>query len=195
MNLHPQPNPTFYQQRLAQTIEAVTGEFTALRTETAESQGTADSDRDRQTKNAQPTPAKSTQNPQLTTTPTPVVLAPPAGPGICGRSPAIQEAILITLRSPSCRIVTAEELYRIQCFKNIRHDCEQPNWRWGQNGPKAGDFAGLVNLRQISISGKFTIPAGTFTGSAIDHLGLNVKSIERGDRSLAGRGPERLGPV
>ena len=176
----PTDRPDRDLQELAQTIEAVTSELTALHTETAESQNTSGSDRDRQTTNAQPTPAKSTQNPQLTTTPPPVVIAPPTGPGICGRSPTIQEAILITLRSPSCRIVSAEELYRIQCFKNIRHECEQPKWLWGQKGPKAGDFEGLVNLQQIGISGEFTIQAGTFTGSAIDHLGLNVKGIEKG---------------
>ena len=175
----PTDRPDRDQQKLEQTIEAVTGQLTALQTETAESQNTYDRDSDRQASNAQPTPAKGTQDPQLTATP-PVVIAPPTGPGICGRSPAIQEAILITLRSPSCRIVTAEELYRIQCFKNIRHECEQPKWLWGQKGPKAGDFAGLVNLQAISISGGFTIHAGTFTGSAIDHLGLYVKGVEPG---------------
>ena len=176
------PDKNQHTHTLEQTIEAVTDELTALQTKTAESQNTSHSgsDRDRRANNAHPTPSNSDQNPQPTTPPPPVVIAPPNGPGICGRSPTIQEAILITLRSPSCQIVTAEELYRIQCFKNIRHECEQPKWLWGQKGPKAGDFAGLVNLQQIGISGKFTIQAGTFTGSAIDHLGLNVKGIEKG---------------
>ena len=54
----PTDRPDKDQQKLAQTIEAVTGQLTALQTETADSQGTANGDR--QTANTQPAPAMTT---------------------------------------------------------------------------------------------------------------------------------------
>ena len=167
----PTHRPDKDQQRLEQTIEAVTGQLTALQTETAESQNTSDSDhdRDRQASNAQPTPAKSAQNPQLTTTPTRIVIAPPTGPGICGRSPTIQEAILHTLRTSSCRLVSIQELYRITEFRNLREDPEEPD----SSLLMPGDLNGLVNLEHFKFIGDFTISEGILAGAGIRQLSIS----------------------
>ena len=88
-------------------------------------------------------------------------------PGICGRTPIVQEVILQTLRASSCRFVTNEELYRITEFRNLSGEYEG----WGQF--KAGDLDGLVNLKEMGIAGDFTLPAGTFKGAGISQLHLS----------------------
>ena len=86
----------------------------------------------------------------------------------------------MTLRSPSCSIINEAQLYRIQCFTNNYGECKQPQWDWGESGPRPGDFAGLVNLKELEITGNFTIQPGTFAGSGITHLKLEAKRIEQG---------------
>ena len=98
-------------------------------------------------------------------TPTTVVIPTPSGPGICGRSPAVQQAILNSLRISSCRTVTNDELFRIT---ELTGDLGQL---------KAGDLSGLVNLKQLTVSGDYTLPAGTFAGAAIQHLTVGEMAI------------------
>ena len=115
--------------------------------------------------------------------PAAVVIPTPTGPGICGRSPAIQDAILRTIGSPYCRTITEDELYRIQCFKDSPSSSCESNYdftEWKNHGPKPGDFAGLHNLPYVEIEGPFDIPAGTFTGSSIETLILDVDAIQPG---------------
>ena len=96
----------------------------------------------------QPTP----QPPTL-----PVAQATYEGPGICGRTPTVPEAILLTLRIPSCGMVTGRELFRVTRFHTGR-DSGWPGWNWPKEGPAAGDFRGLVNLQEgLSIEGDFTV--------------------------------------
>lgn len=104
-----------------------------------------------------------TAAPTATTVPTatPFALPTPSGPGICGRSPEVQQAILMTLKSTSCRYVTTDELYRVTRLPNLASPLE------------AGDLYGLVNLEELTIistDDASALPPGTFTGSAIDRL-------------------------
>ena len=144
----PTDRPDKDQQKLAQTIEAVTGELTALQTETADFQGTVSGDR--RASNAQPTPAKSTQNAQVIETPSPVVIARPTGPGICGRSPEVQTAIIQYLNVNLCQAITAPELFRITGLIVA------------MNTAKAGDFQGLTNVQTLQVSTK-NVESGAFT--------------------------------
>ena len=134
---------------------------------------------------ADPTRVAPTPAPSRTLPVNPVTNAAvtPTRPGICGRSPAIQEAILKTIGAPYCRTITEDELYRIQCFKSgPEHSCGSTTdyTEWKTHGPKSGDFAGLSNLSYVEIEGPFDIPAGTFTGSSIGTLVLDVDAIESG---------------
>lgn len=110
-----------------------------------------------------------------TSTPTPQaqsIPATPAGPGICGRTPEVQQAIIDRLQIPSCQLITTAELYRIRDLGEIR----VPELR-------AGDFYGLVNLYELKIrlwgadqQQPPTIPDGAFEGS-------RIRSLEIGSRS------------
>ena len=102
-------------------------------------------------------------------------------PGICGRSPAIQDVILTKLTTSSCRSVTNDELYRITDLPTI-------NWA---SIPRPGDFAGLLNLTQVTFADPrpanegTALPANTFSGLAgVQNITLSVHGLE--SRSLAG---------
>ena len=183
-----QPPPTHRPQRVdpgpMATIEAMALQMAALQTQAAEPGDTGAGDQPQPTEEPATavTPATQTPDPTATEEPTPTILAipTPGGEGICGRSPTVQEAILLTLRTSSCRYVTTDELYRIQCFRNLKGNCTTPKWSWSEEGPKQGDFAGLVNLQKLTITGDFTLQEGTFAGSVIENLSLNVNAINPG---------------
>ena len=167
----PQPAQTMMPQatdeRPMQTIEAMAQEIAALQTKVAVPTETAESDEPEQT--SQPAPTKSAATPQPTPAPAQVVIPTPTGPGICGRSPAVQEAILHTLRTTSCRLVSAEELYRITKFRDLRGDFYQPKWPMLQ----AGDLDGLFNLEELTVRGDLDLPPNTFAGAGIKRLTLS----------------------
>ena len=110
-----------------------------------------------------------------TATPTPparFISATPSGPGICGRTPEIQQALIERLKIASCRLITEHELYRIRDLPDIR----APELR-------AGDFSGLVNLDSLSVQVRTweginppMIPAGAFTGSRIKQLAISASN-------------------
>ena len=110
-----------------------------------------------------------------TATPTPLarfIPATPSGPGICGRTPEVQQALIETLKIASCRLITEHELYRIRDLPDIR----APELR-------AGDFSGLVNLDSLSVQVRTLeginppmIPAGAFTGSRIKQLAISASN-------------------
>ena len=122
--------------------------------------------------NTQPTPTpeplqdevlpRPTPTPQPTSEPTPspgpTEDPPPTGTGICGRSPHIQTAILQALGASSCRSVTTDELYRVTRFVPATIDIG--------NGLHLGDFAGLVNVKTLSIDAgeNFKLRAGSLEG-------------------------------
>ena len=128
------------QPQLEQTVEALDTEIAALQNETAESQGTPGVERP--ARSAQQTPGKSSPTPKPPATPTPIVIARPTGPGICGRSPEVQTAIIQYLNVNLCQAITAPELFRITGLMVA------------MNTAKAGDFQGLTNVQTLQVSAK-----------------------------------------
>ena len=165
------PTPTRTRDHLAQ-------QFDDLQTETASLRAEADSLHQRQAQpppssiphipHTNPPPPSQSSGPHPTPPTAPAPITPPtaipfpthSGPSICSRTPEVQHSILKALGTSSCRIVTNDELFRITSLPG----------NLGQL--KAGDLSGLVNIRQLSLSGDYTIPANTFAGSAIDNLEL-----------------------
>ena len=167
----PTATPTWQEQQIIETtVEArVTAELTQLAPT--------------KTRSTDPTTASvvvSTPTPGVTPaptspsvpTPTAVVIPTPTRPGICGRTPEVQQAIIETLRIASCRLITEHELYRIRDLPEI-----------GAPELRSGDFTGLVNLNSLSVqlrplekTNPAVIPAGTFTGSRILYLALSNSS-------------------
>ena len=119
------------------------------------------------------TPAPSSAAaPRVTATP-PAIFIPttPSGPGICGRTPEVQQALIEVLKITSCRLITEHELYRITGLT-----ISAPELR-------AEGFAGLVNLASLrlevrppELEGPGLIPEGTLAGSQIKHLTIGSDS-------------------
>ena len=176
----PLPDPALTE--LQRTLEELGEAVTAL---TAQVEKLQDPDEEPEKLSAETTeatepPAVDKTIEQPTPQPSPVALTTYDGPGICGRTPTVQEAILLTLRIPSCEMVTGRELFRITHFR-IGRDSGWTGWNWTNEGPAAGDFAGLVNLQgELSIVGDFTIPAGTFTDLSLEKITLKVDGIQPG---------------
>lgn len=141
-----------------------------------------------------PSPMSGTEEPQATITtaqpeeraqsqpePEPTAFVQEQRPGICSRSPVLQEAILTRLSIQSCRAITPDELFRII-------DLPQVPWT---TIPKPGDFTGLVNLNEMNFedprptSESAPIPANTFVGlSGVTNANLTVNGLE--SRALTG---------
>ena len=156
----PTDRPDKDQQKLAQTIEAVTGQLTALQTETAESDTTPNRDHKPPAKDQ--TDMNTPGSPLSTNTPAPVEAMKPTGPGICGRSPEIQTNLLTHLNISLCHAVTTPELFRITEFGVSMTSAQQ------------GDFEGLVNVRDITISAKQFEPGALMGLDSLEKLTLIV---------------------
>ena len=65
---------------------------------------------------------------------------PPATPGICGRTPQIQEVLLEALTNTLCQNITEHELFRITDLPEIV-----------VNEVRTGDFEGLKNVTELTI--------------------------------------------
>ena len=165
-----QPPPTRHpqtgDQSPAQTMEAMAQEIEVLQTKAAVPTEPAEPDNpdnpDDPRHTVQPALTITPATPQPTVPPTRVVIPTPSGPGICGRSPEVQQVILDTLRTSSCRLISNEELYRITSLSKTQFDTLRP-----------GDLAGLVNLEGLSITGNEPLPAGAFAGASIEKLNIN----------------------
>ena len=155
-------------------------EIAALQTKAAESGETAGDDRENRAEPTARAVETATEEPTAAPVPAKAVIPTPSSTDICGRSPTLQKEILITLRSPSCSIINEAELYRIQCFTNLYGDCEKPKWDWGENGPRPGDFAGLVNLKELKITWYSTIEPGAFQGARIKKLEISGATLSEG---------------
>ena len=159
-----EPTPTRVRDPMAQQFQQLQTETAQLREETASLQTQLQNqplDQERTAlANTEPTPTGPTPAP----TPHAVAIPTPSGPGICSRSPTVQRDILERLGMSSCRTVTNDELFRITGLLN-GHQL------------KAGDLAGLVNLEALSLSGDYTLPPGTFAGSAIQNLTIGNVGI------------------
>ena len=180
----PTPRPDPAQVEMQRTLEELGEAVTAL---TAQVKKLQDPDEGPEKLPAETTEAteppaveQTIEQPTPQPSPPPVAKATYEGPGICGRTPTVQEAILLTLRIPSCGMVTEREIFRITRFRTGR-DSTWTGWNWPKEGPAAGDFAGLVNLQGgLSIEGDFTIPAGTFTDISLEKMILKVAGIQPG---------------
>ena len=179
-----QPPPTHRPQTddrsQIQTIEAMASEITALQTKVEESGETAEDYREDRVQPPATAVQTATEEPTAPPTPAKAVIPTPSSTDICGRSPTLQKEILITLRSPSCSIINEAELYRIQCFTNLYGDCEKPKWDWGEGGPRPGDFAGLVNLKELQITWYSTIEPGAFQGARIKNMEISGATLTEG---------------
>ena len=123
-----------------------------------------------------PTPTP-TPTPSGTRTPTSMPIAtlhPPtslAGPGICGRSRVVQHTLINWLRISSCQVINDPELFRITALGDIEFD----------TSPQPGDFAGLVNLKelQIDIHEGSVLTAGALYGlTGLKRLTLLTRASE-----------------
>ena len=109
-----------------------------------------------------------------TAVPTPILLD---GPGICGRTPIIQNWILDRLKINSCEVITQGEMFRIEDNLEMRY----------HRSPKAGDFAGLVNILEVELylaegSG---LSADTFNGmTGVRNLRVRIEGGEEGNGSV-----------
>ena len=95
--------------------------------------------------------------------------------GICSRTPEVQNAIIETLGIASCRVITIPELYRIRELYDSNTISAETF--------KPGDFAGLVNLRKLSLRMESPPPAGLFAGlSRLQTLEVGWRSDVRSHR-------------
>ena len=109
------------------------------------------------------TETRESKTPKASTGPTPVTLA---GPGICGRTPEIQNKLINQLGIRSCRMINDTELYRVREID------------FSTRSIKPGDLTGFVNLKTLTILGlNKPITPGVFAGleslTSLQILGLN----------------------
>lgn len=117
--------------------------------------------------------------------PTPMSRATSAGPGICERTPEVQQLIVDTLRIMSCRLITEDELYRITAWRSFEG---VPFNHVQASTLQAGDFDGLVNMRELKVSAQ-VIEAGTFAGMRFEHLTVYINhGTSSGEISLDKQG-------
>lgn len=107
--------------------------------------------------------------------PTEPAMIQPQKPGICGRTPELQDAILEKLNTTTCSKINENELFRIT---------ELPPISWTR-APRPGDFAGLVNLTMFTFADPrpeneaTPIPARTFQGlTGVQTAELTVNGLE-----------------
>ena len=168
-------NPTFPpdrgEQALVEEINRLKSETASLRQEveelrSAESQETTQRTVPSATQPAR-TPETTAARQQATTEPAPTRVTIPAhdGPGICGRSPEIQKAILERLDINLCQVVNAAEMFRITGLPELRMDTV-----------RTGDFAGLVNVKGLAVD-LTNLETQALTGlESLQELRLNIKN-------------------
>ena len=132
----------------------------SLQQEMEESKETKDADQASDRKDA--TALVPPPTPLLDSTPELATIPTPAGPGICGRSPEAQKAILESLKVSLCRVVTEGELFRITTF-GVKMDTA-----------KAGDFHGLVNVKRVGLEVRDVEPDGFSGMTSLKEMNLTV---------------------
>ena len=169
-----QPDQT--EQALLENTEKLGSDIATLRQELEELRSTKSQETAQSIKLLESTPARPARTPRATTIgptatsePTPAAIAitvtipTPSGPGICGRSPKLQEAILYTLNVSYCQLVNEAEMVRIS-----------GDWAVGLDEVRPGDFRGLINITSISVHTR-DIRAGAFVGlENLKTMKLNV---------------------
>ena len=169
----PTATPQATDERPAQTMEAMAQEIAVLQTKAAVPRETAAADQ------SQPTENPATAVPPATETPEPTAtLLPPQkynpSDNICRRSPGIQNALIRKLQTSNCRIITIDELFRLNTELTATLN----------ESPRQGDFAGITNLRQLTI--RVEIPEGE-TGTVPDQLFHGMTKLEQLKLSSSGK--------
>ena len=109
----------------------------------------------------------------------------PAGGGICDRTAAVRDWIMVWLeahgRASDCATVTATDLKTVTHL-GLQHRVYDDGSQTVVTTLKAGDFAGLPSMRSLTITGheEFrTLPAGVFAGlAALETLELDDNALE-----------------
>lgn len=162
-----QPNRT--EEALVQEVNRLNSETASLRQEVEELQRAESQESAQSVKPPESTPGQPARTPEATAAgPTaaqeparqPSTYPTPAGPGICGRSPEVQGAILSVLNVSYCQLVNEAEMFRIKGEWSVQLDEVRP-----------GDFRGLINITSISVRAK-DVRAGAFAGLE------NLKTME-----------------
>ena len=157
------------QQELLRTIDRMSQEIDSLKQGMEESKRTKDAEE--ASVQEDETPLTPATTPIPASTPELAEIPTPTGPGICGRSPEVQKAILESLKVSLCRVVTHGELFRITTL-GVKMDTA-----------KAGDFHGMVNVEVLGIEATNVEPQA-FTGlESLKKFQLTIKddgSIETG---------------
>ncbi len=184
----PTPRPQTEDRSPMQTIEAMASEIAALQTQAAESGETDTGEQPRPTEEPSTAVAPATETPEptavapATETPEPTATLPPPpkhspSDNICRRSPGVQNDLIRKLEMSSCRIITNDELFRLnsEFSTNITQS------------PIQGDFAGMTNLRKLTMriyiprDEKATLPEQLFHGmSKLETLDIS----SRGELSI-----------
>ena len=120
-------------------------------------------------------PTRTTE-PAPAPTPTPPPTFTVQGPGICRRSPEVQEAILERLGTSLCQATTIPELFRIT-----------GEFRVEMNTVRTGDFQGMVNVERLEVRTNGVEPAGFAGLHNLEELELRLlASTDITTESLAG---------
>ena len=170
----PEPESDSSRQELLDTIERMDREMDTLREEVVELSEAKENQRpstgsqqvDREPKR------DATAEPTVDPTPEMAAIPTPSGPGICGRSPEIQKEILKSLKISLCQAVSEPEMFRITDLPEI-----------GIKDARAGDFVGLVNVKELKVSAVNVHP-NAFTGL----VGLRVMRLSIGDEGTISDG-------
>ena len=156
-----------------QTIEAMAEEMAVLQTQAAQPREAPADDRPNPTENPITAVAQPTETPEPTATlPPPPKYSP--SDNICRRSPGLQNDLIRKLEMSSCRTITNDELFRLD--SEFRTSFKE--------SPKQGDFAGMANLRQLTI--RIEIPEGE-QGDVPDQLLHGLVKLETLELELKGR--------
>ena len=113
---------------------------------------------------------RESRTPKASTGPTRVTIA---GPGICGRTPEIQEKLIEMLQIRSCQVINAAELYRIRKFSVTAQSF------------KAGDFDHLSNVQVMELELYAAKPVELSAGIFEDLQSLITLEINDGSSKSA----------
>jgi hypothetical protein len=94
-------------------------------------------------------------------------IRPGGTPGICDRTPEVQFAIIEALDIASCKLIDADELFRVQRIDSLALRSVQPH-----------DFADLPNLRELNlhVCNPEPLPVGLFDDlGKLERLYLTVR--------------------
>ena len=97
-----------------------------------------------------------------------MTITTPAGPGICGRSPDIQKAILHNLTLNLCQVISDAELFRITHISGTSAN------KLSLDYVRAGDFQGLINVQSLGLRSTNIQPRGLAGLDNLKKLELSI---------------------